>query len=652
MAICELKKIEIIGVQKIKNQVVQILQEEGMVQLISLTTPTSAQIPGSSQIERIEYMIKYLEGYLPRRSLREKLSTRKPIFSPKEIEQLLKDFDFLHTYKEIRKIERRIGKLQARQNCNSNLLPQLTPWLGLAPELTRVERTKSCNVVVGRIGIREFPSFREGLARQKGVEVKVVKEEKETRYLLIVYLKKNQQSILNSFKKYNFEPLVYPRFKTSPAQSAERITRLGRLLDARLKECHQRAERLTGLQIKLKMLYDRYWNLSLQEKAGEGFLTTEHTFFLSGWVPAKISQAVKTKLEKKFKQIAINLKDPEKGEKVPVLLENPAVAKPFEVVTGLYGQPGYGKIDPTPYLAPFFALFFGLCLGDAAYGIIMTVLCLVTLRKFKLTGGMEKFMKLFLWCGIATIFGGVITGGWFGDLPNRLPQELGFLKKARDSLVLFDPVENATTFILIAMGLGFLQIFLGVGVKLAHMLKIKDYKSAFLREIPSLLIQVSFVLLLLTGLMRFFTIPGIWMKAFLGIFASSCLVLLGYHWVSNKGVLMKILSCWFGLYGVITGNSLGDIISYVRLFALGLTTALLAMAVNQILGLLWGKWYFIWLVPIGFVGGHLINLALNALGAYVHTSRLQYYEFFTKFFEGGGKSFKPFQREYKYTFIK
>ena len=263
---------------------------------------------------------------------------------------------------------------------------------------------------------------------------------------------------------------------------------------------------------------------------------------------------------------------------------------------------------------------------------------------------------MFFFSGLATIVVGVITGSCFGDLLERVP--FSPLKRLWGTIAVLNPVKNADDmmkFFYFALLFGYVQISFGVLLKL--MRGIKDYGIAGLKNFAPFLIQLGLPLWILAFLAKKGTLPISFLGGFFFSSLSFLLILalvfvIFRQCVEQKGIFMKLFWSVYSVYGMVVGNLLSDTLSYSRLFALGMTTALLAIVMNQLVSLV---------LPIPYLGlvlgivifcfGHLFNLAINTLGAYVHTSRLQYLEFFTKFYEAGGKAFKPFRIERKYTII-
>ena len=306
--------------------------------------------------------------------------------------------------------------------------------------------------------------------------------------------------------------------------------------------------------------------------------------------------------------------------------------KPFELVTSFYGAPRYGYLDPTPFLAPFFALFFGICLTDAAYGIILLLGVSAAFRFMRPDMETKRALYFFLICSFSTVLCGILTGGWFGDAFQRLP--FPALQKLRTALMVLDPVKKATQFMGFAIFLGAVQVFLGVLLRIVEDMRFRDWKSVFLKDIPSVLIQTSVFLLISGRLLKVFALGDSMVSLLLFIFGGSLAALVLYALVTEKSMLFKVFWAFFGVYGVLSGNSMADILSYVRLFALGLTSGLLALSINEIIFLI--AKVSPWLLPLCavlFIFLHMANLFLSVIGAFAHTCRLQYYEFFMKFME-------------------
>ncbi len=390
-------------------------------------------------------------------------------------------------------------------------------------------------------------------------------------------------------------------------------------------------------------LLDHFSNLEKKEGAKECLLYSHETFFLQGWIRAEDAAAAQRQLQKRFESVEVYVSDPAPEDVLPTVLENRNVLRPFEFLTGIYGYPGYRDVDPTPFLAPFFFVFFGYCLGDAVYGLILVLVSVFALKRFKMGPQGTRFFRLVLYCGISTMAVGVLTSGWLGDLSQYV---FGWTIPA----IWVSPVDDPTAVLNVALMLGILQIWTAYGVAAYDNIRRKQYVAVFLDQVP------IFVLLAgLTGIGLTFlkTLSAEAIKPSAGLVGVGSIAILAAHGRRERSLGGKIGFGVLSWYTTTTGY-LSDILSYSRLWALGLVTAAMASTVNLIAATI-GK-----LIPVvGIVFaliillvGHVVTLLVNTLGAFVHPVRLQFVEFFSKFFKSTGKPFQPLAIENRFTVIE
>ncbi|HID15839.1 MAG TPA: V-type ATP synthase subunit I, partial [Candidatus Atribacteria bacterium] len=390
---------------------------------------------------------------------------------------------------------------------------------------------------------------------------------------------------------------------------------------------------------KLEVIFDYLSILKEREDVKKELFWTKKVLLIEGWVLEPDVEKLKKELKSIGSQIEILVFDPPEGETPPIELDNKRYVKPFEIITKLYSYPNHREPDPTPFVALFFFVFFGMCLTDAGYGIVMAVLFYLAVKKFKIGSGAKLFFKLLMYGGVATIFAGALTGSWFGNSIDLLPQSFGFLKSIKNFIMITDPMKNPIPMLAFSLLLGLIQIFTGLFIEFYSNIKAGKVKDAWMD-------QGSWIFFLVAILIA---IGGLPFAKYLVMIGALIIVLTqGRH---NKNILAKIGGGVLSLYDVV--GYLGDTLSYSRLFALGLTTAAIAMIVNTIMELLSGTPIIGFLIgAVIFVFGHIFNLVINALGAFIHSARLQYVEFFTKFYEGGGLPFSPFKLKTQYVKIK
>jgi V/A-type H+-transporting ATPase subunit I len=347
---------------------------------------------------------------------------------------------------------------------------------------------------------------------------------------------------------------------------------------------------------------------------------TEKVICLEGWVRAADKERLASRVASVAEAAHVYFRQPLPEEEPPVILENAGIAKPFEIITGLYGLPQRGHLDPTVPLAPFFFLFVGLCVSEGGYGFLVTVLSLLYLKFGRPSKGARLFAKLALYLGLSNIVLGTLFGGWFG-FPIR-------------SLLLIDSLKDPISFLGLSLLLGFIQVWFGTLLSMVNAIRNKAFAESIVK---------GGWLLLLPALVLFFVVRSP-LAGILAIAGASAVVLFANP---SRNPLARFFGGLYSLYGI--SGYLSDTLSYSRILALGLATGVIGMVVNNLTQTAFKIPVAGWvLAPLIFVGGHLFNLGISFLGGFVHSMRLQFVEFFTKFYKGGGKPFKAFRLENKY----
>ena len=346
---------------------------------------------------------------------------------------------------------------------------------------------------------------------------------------------------------------------------------------------------------------------------------------------------------------------PPDDENAPTILSNNAFSATTEGVVASYGLPSRKEMDPTTIMSFFYVFFFGMMLSDAAYGAIIAIACFFLIGKYKdMDPGMKKTMTMFGYCGISTLVWGVLFGGYFGDVVDVVARVF-FGKTVSIPALWFVPLNDPMRLLLYSMLFGLIHLFVGLGIKGYNELKMGDTVGFFCDVVLWYIFLGGLILMLLPSSL-FASIAGgqITLPAGLGAAAQPMAIigLVGLILFSQRDQKNPVLRLLLGLYEVYGVTSwLSDVLSYSRLLALGLATGVIASVINQMGSMAGSGVVGAVIFAIVFVAGHLLNMAINILGAYVHTNRLQYVEFFGKFYDGSGKPFDPFHAETKYVTV-
>ncbi len=660
MAISPVKKIQFIALEKDKGSLFELLQALSIVEIIpNNEKKESYDNRKSNELDKLlldlEESINLLNCFAEKENALSSIVKLKPLVYQHELQNLLNEFNYRKNVDQILGLKDKLNSCQQQKQQTLHKRDILYPWRKLSLSQNKLHASQNCAVILGTFKKSELERLTESLEEKtKKLFIEIVDTDKQNYYLSICCLRNEFEIIELELKKYHFNFFILP---TSNNTAEEEINLLNRnlvLLDTEIKEIKDEICLLTKVRFKLMAVYDSLANKSIRGSLQNEAEIRKFTFSLTAWVRQADIDFLQGKILEHYNNVAIFINDPSKGDKVPVALENKEILQPFEAVTDLYGRPLRNGVDPTGLLAPFFTIAFSFCLLDAGYGLILSLITLIFLKKKQLAKNTKNFLKLFLFMGIATIFAGLITGSFFGDLITRLPEGFSLLKKAQASIKLFDPAKDSFLFLGLALAFGFIQIWTGIFIKFWNNLnKFKNRYEAFFCDLPTLLIQTGLIFLLLIFAN---VLPKVMLNYVVAVLIFSGIFFVIYQWTINNEMSLKIFWSIFGLYSVVSGNFLSDTLSFSRIFALGLTGTLLGSAMNEMLFPKNTSFTIIsFLVTIGalivllFV--HIFIFAITMLGAYVHTSRLQYLEFFNKFFVSGGRPFKPFRHNNKYTFL-
>ncbi len=658
MSIVKMKRIALVGLDVKKDELISNLMDFGALEITDQTPKLAENLwQTATKVDEDPELISDIElkrdraeialssigkyGNLKSPMIRSRRRvTKNDLYKMENDEQALEEkVDF------ILELDNSINLANEKINKLNQDIASLSPWVNYDESIMETS-TKYTDITFG-----VFPVASDVSAIQTELEneapssiLKLVSSDETMHYATVVSLKKKTDDVMSLLKKQNFSPIVLGTELAEGSKALEIIENLEREKAATEKELQDLKEKISqnsSLNSGIENYFDMLSIKLDKEEIKTKLLKTERTFFIEGWVPEKSVPNISMILDEAG--CFYEIRDPEEGEEVPVLLRNNSAVYPVEAITEMYSLPGYSGFDPTAIFSLFYVCFFGMMFSDAGYGLILAVGCFIALKKFELEGNMFRLVKLFMYCGIATIFWGLMFGSFFGDLiPAFSRTFLG--KEATLNAIWFNPLEDPITLLIFSLILGVIHLFIGMGIK-AYM-QIKDGKIA------DAIFEEGF---------WYLTIPGlaVWLAG----------GSLGIDWLPNVGKWVTIVGM-VGLaiggargkkgFGKITGafsniysitSWMSDILSYARLLALGLATGVIAQVVNTMGTLFGGGVAGLILFILIFIVGTLLNFAINALGSFVHSARLQYVEFFGKFYIDGGEPFNPFRVKTKYIRI-
>lgn len=667
MAVLKMQKINLCAMKKNRKRILEAVQAMGVVEVSSWQDEmegfqkmdTSAQ---KSQFEKtvaiIDQALEILEKYAPeKKGMLASLAGREFV-SSQTFHKAMQDKNlYLSVANEIVQLEKSMAENHANILKMNTKIDNIMPWVSMDIPMNTTG-TKNTDVLIGTIEREvtqeQIYEILAANASEADVDVTVISTSRNQTCLVVICLKKDRECVEDALRTEGFARVPFLSRK-DPAKRIEVLKEKISKLEEENREAEAKMKDLAVNREDLRLISD-YFRIRAEKYRVLGNLAqSENTFFISGYVPEKEAGKVADILENRFDAM-VEICDPDEGEESPVQLENNVFSASTEGVVESFGLPKKGEIDPTFIMSFFYVFLFGLMLSDAAYGLIISLACGIVLWKYKgMEEGLKKSLRMFFFCGLSTLFWGLMFGGFFGDLVKVVANTF-FHKDMTLQAVWFEPLNDPMRLLLYSLLFGIIHLFTGLGIKGYMMIKDGRYLDC--------LYDVGFWFALLIGLLLllipselFASIAGqtFIFPAFVNVLAKVLTIigLAGIILMSGRRKKNPALRIALGLYDIYGITSwLSDVLSYSRLLALGLATGVIAQVVNSMASMMGdgilGAIFFI----VVFIIGHTLNLAINLLGAYVHTNRLQYVEFFGKFYEGGGRPFEPFKQNTKYIRIK
>ena len=660
MSICALKKDRKAILEKIQSmgvmEINHVLDEDEDFRRMDTANARSSFEKAANSADRA---LEILNEYAPvKTSMLSSLEGKKLVDAKVHEEVIRKREELLKVVSRIQALDKEKAENKAEILKLENRIESLVPWLSLDIPMNATG-TKKTSVILGSIpGLADISGIYEILAdaapEVEAADAYVISSGQDMTCIAVICLKQEEQRIEEALRSRGFSRIAQSSAKT-PVGETEELKQAIKEKENRISQIEQEVIGLAEQREEIYLLADYYRvRAEKYEVLGE-IPQSANTFVLSGYVPHWDVEKVKRVLESKY-DCAIDVEELKEEEEPPVLLKNNKFSASAEGVLESFGLPKKGEIDPTAIMSVFYVFLFGLMLSDAAYGAIVSIACGVLILKFpRMSEGMKKSIQLFFWCGLSTLFWGIMFGGYFGDVINVVSRTF-FGHEVGIKALWFVPLNNPMKLLIYSMVFGLIHLFTGLGIKGYMCIRDKKYVDFLCDVVLWYVFLIGLILLLIpTDIFASIAQVQITFPPVVNAIAkwASILGAVGIVLMSgraNKNFGLRIALGAYDLYNV-TGW-LSDVLSYSRLLALGLATGVIAQVVNQ-MGSMGGKSVFgVILFVIVFIIGHVFNIAINLLGAYVHTNRLQYVEFFGKFYEGGGRAFHPFRENTKYADVK
>ena len=629
--IVSMKRITLVAHKDDEANILSALQATRAVEVIPCEGEGTADAlleRASSRLQTISDALKTIRSYAQKKGM----LTAAPEAKVSDIAQTLPEAIMLS--EKLSKLTRELSAIKSEIDKNGTMIDSLRPWETFPADMQTYQASKRVKYFTGVIAASdveklssidataEYQLFCEGIERACVVACPL----------------DEVKSVANFLKSLEWTDVVFPKLSGTPAEAMVELSEKNRTLTARKVELEtELSETARGRSELIERAYDAAAIERDRALAAAELARSSATFQLEGWIPADQQTAVEAAVASITDAYYLSIREPDEGEIPPSYVENNKYVTPFEQVTNLYSRPDPNGIDATPYMTPFYVLLFGLMLSDTGYGIALCIITALFIKLKKPAGMSGGFARVLFWGGLSTIVWGVLVGTFFG-------MDFDTLFGTNNLFPLFvDPMSDPIGMLILCFGLGILHILFGVGLKMKVSFSRGDWQSAIFDSFSWILIIVGLIVYAVPSAAK--GIPAIVGTIGLGMAGLGALLILLFKGREKKNPFSRTISGLGELYQV-TGY-LSDILSYARLFALGIATGVIASVFNELCMMLMGSQILVLRILgiivacVLLVALHGFNLAINTLGAFVHCARLQYVEFYGKFYEPGGRAFQP-----------
>lgn len=636
MAIVKMKKFKLFALEKDRKSLLKELQKFSYVHFVKTKEDDESlkeinfnqdMTTIKEKSQKVKWMLNYFLKLFPKETKKEidESSVKETLLVL--LEQQANKYDFSNDYENLAKIN---GEIDSNKEEIANLeiyRKELSKWLNIKESLGNLKAFKTAKFFLGTVAKKNFEALKDNLRNFEHTYIEEISDESSQVNIMLLTSNTEEKGLKNELKTYSFTETNFD-FDTSFTEEYEKTKFREEELKKANEKLKEKVEKLLKLIPKLLIQKEYLDNALMRETVVSNFKATDTVNVIEGYIPKDMEEEFKRIMNKnsnKNNYLEITEVDKEDPE-VPILLKNSGVTGLFESITQMYALPRYNEIDPTAILSIFYWIFFGMMVADFAYGLILFILSGLALMFGKFDENKRKFLKFFFALSFSTMIWGLLYGSAFGDLI-KLPTQV--LDSSKDFMTIFA----------LSIVFGAVHLVIALAIKAYILIKNGHFMDAIYDVFLWYLTLTSLILLLLAEKLGFseFMKNSLIVCAVIGMLG---IVVFGAR--DAKTLVGRIGGGLYSLYGIT--SYIGDFVSYLRLMALGLAGGFIASAINIIVKMLVSKGILgIILGVVVFTLGQSFNIFLSFLSSYVHTSRLTYVEFFSKFYEGGGKAFKKFR---------